>query len=117
MRHFTELPDAAVRIELVGSRNDLERALRRQVDLLAFPYGDHDKRIVELCKEAGYTRVFHIEPGVTLVGPDEYVVPRVSVSASDSVFEFRLKLLGAYSWMPWASAVKRWISRAKSSVR
>lgn len=114
---LTKLSDAAVRSELEDSRADLERQLSRPIDLLAFPYGDRDERIVELCREAGYRRVFHIDPGVTSLRPDDYVTPRVPVSASDSILEFRLKVLGAYSWMPWASALKRRFSRPRSTMQ
>jgi peptidoglycan/xylan/chitin deacetylase (PgdA/CDA1 family) len=107
---LTELSDAAARAELEGSREDLERELGRRVEVFAFPYGDHDERIVGLCKEAGYRRVFDIDPGVTALLPQEYVIPRVPVSAADSILEFRLKLLGAYSWMSRVSALKRRIN-------
>ena len=107
---LTELSDAAACAELQGSREDLERSLGRRIDLLAFPYGDHDDRIVEMCKEAGYRRVFDIDPGVTTLLPQEYLIPRVPVSAADSIVEFRLKLRGAYSWMSQVSALKRRIN-------
>jgi hypothetical protein len=39
--------------------------------------------------------------------PDEFVTGRIDVQPTDWQIEFRLKVLGAYRWLPHAFAVKR----------
>ena len=60
--HLTTLDEAELREELVTSRVKLETVRDRPVRLLAFPYGDYDERVVRACREAGYERVFMIDP-------------------------------------------------------
>jgi peptidoglycan/xylan/chitin deacetylase (PgdA/CDA1 family) len=93
--------------ELVGSRRKLEVMLNRQVSLFSFPYGYFNKRVVESCREAGYDRVFTALPVLAFTQSDEFVTGRVGVTPNDWPLEFRLKILGAYRWLPFAFSLKR----------
>jgi len=93
--------------ELVGSRLKLEEILHKQVRLFSFPYGAFNKELVRWCREAGYERVFTILPVLAFTGSQEFVAGRVWVEPTDWPLEFRLKLLGAYRWLPSAFALKR----------
>ncbi len=88
--------------EIVESRAKLEKLLGREVRLFSFPYGDFDEQLVECCISAGFTRAFASLPGSAFAEPGEFLTGRVSVKPSDWRLEFRLKLLGAYSWLPLA---------------
>lgn len=92
--------------ELEGSREDLLAVTGRRPDLVAFPYGSYDDRVLDWCREAGYRRAFGVLPRPRL-GEGEFVVGRMAASPLDSPLEFRLKLLGGYDWLPRASALKR----------
>ena len=81
--------------------------MSREIRLFSFPYGAENDRLVDLCREAGYERVFTILPRLALLDPQEYVTGRVVVDPTDWPLEFRLKLLGAYRWLPRAFAWKR----------
>ncbi len=105
--HLAELAEDEIRAELAGSRRELETQLGRRVDLLAFPYGNYDQRVLAVARSEGYQRCFAVSPGVSRFAATEFVIPRVAVSPQDSLFEFRLKLSGAYSWLRWASRLKR----------
>jgi len=59
---MTSLSEEAATAELRKSRIDLEAILGRPVALFAFPYGRHNESLVRWCKEAGYQRVFTIQP-------------------------------------------------------
>ena len=104
-----EIGDNQAREELEGSRTELETALGRTVDLFAFPFGAHCEHSVDLCPQAGYRRVFVTDPGRTRFAEEDYIIRRVLISPADSPLELRLKVNGAYSWMRYASAVKRMI--------
>lgn len=100
--------------ELSGSRRKLKEISKRDVKLLSFPYGAFDQAIIESCRGAGYERVFTALPLFAVTQPHEFVTGRVGTAPTDWPIEFRLKLSGAYRWLPSAYALKRrvrsWIS-------
>ena len=100
------------RRELNESRRVLESAVGRKVDLFSFPYGGFNAELVTWCAEAGYTKVFTTQPVYAFVESDEFVTGRVPVSPDDTPLEFRLKILGAYRWLPYAVALKSQLRRA-----
>ena len=102
-----ELTPSQAKAELGESRRILERILRRPILLLCFPYGSFSDALIGWAKEAGYERIFTTIPQLALSNPAEFVTPRVRVDPTDWELEFRLKLLGAYRWLPIAFAVKR----------
>lgn len=103
--------------EILGSRLKLEQILNQEVKLLSFPYGAFDARAVELCHQAGYERVFTALPVFAFTDPEEYVSGRVGVAATDWPIEFRLKLAGAYRWLPHAYVWKHRILSRFSGQR
>lgn len=104
--HLTMLDEAELREEIVASRVKLATLRDRPVTLLAFPYGDYNDRVVRMCREAGYERVFMIEPRPADPHGDDFVRGRVAVEPSDGRVKFYLKARGAYAWMTYASALK-----------
>lgn len=52
--HLTELSDERLRTELLDSRVHCERMLGSECRSLAYPYGDHDDRVVAATAAAGY---------------------------------------------------------------
>src|SRR5271157_2470642 len=101
------LNEEDVRRELSGSRAQLEKILNKEIKLFSFPHGAFNAKLIEWCREAGYERVFTILPTLAFSDPQEFVSGRVSVEPTDWPLEFRLKLLGAYRWLPLAFALKR----------
>ena len=103
--HLTELSEHDAREELARSMRELTEVAGRSVDLLAFPYGDHNDAVVGLCRDVGYRHVFSIQARTVCAG--EFVRGRVATDASDGKLEFFLKINGAYRWLPIAWAIKR----------
>jgi peptidoglycan/xylan/chitin deacetylase (PgdA/CDA1 family) len=112
-----EVDDTRLREELAGSRKRLEELLGRKISTLAFPYGAHDDRVVEACRDAGYERVFSIVPRHARPDGEDFVRGRVSVEPRDGALEFFLKMHGAYRWMVCASALKRLFRRRRRAAR
>jgi peptidoglycan/xylan/chitin deacetylase (PgdA/CDA1 family) len=104
---LTAMTAEVAKRELVDSRRQLEQWLGREVKLFAFPFGDFNQSLIELCRDAGYSRVFTTLPTRAFTCPDEYVTGRVSVEPADWDIEFLLKLFGAYRWLPYAFSLKR----------
>jgi peptidoglycan/xylan/chitin deacetylase (PgdA/CDA1 family) len=115
--YLTSLPKETVRQELVKSREVLSAISGEAVRLLAFPYGDHDATIIDLCVECGYKQVFTIEPLPVRLGRDVFVRGRAGVEPSDGRLEFFLKATGSYCWMPMVSSVKRKLLRTRHGRR
>jgi peptidoglycan/xylan/chitin deacetylase (PgdA/CDA1 family) len=97
--NFLKLGEEQARFEFRESKKDLEAILGKKVSLFSFPYGAHDSRLVELAGEAGYERVFTVQPRAAFVDFQEVVTGRVAVDPGDWLIEFRLKILGAYRWL------------------
>ncbi len=108
--------------ELLGSRVKLEKLLGRDVRLFSFPYGAFNEETLQACRKAGYDRVFTALPVFAFSGSREFVSGRVGTAPTDWPLEFRLKLAGAYRWLPKAYSLKRQLRAAlgagkKSSVQ
>jgi peptidoglycan/xylan/chitin deacetylase (PgdA/CDA1 family) len=98
--------DGLVR-ELMESRKCLEEILCRKIDLCSLPYGELDLQSSDEFVKAGYNRVFLNVPTYPASNTKKYFMGRISVTPDDWMFEYRLKLRGAYQWLPFASYFKK----------
>jgi peptidoglycan/xylan/chitin deacetylase (PgdA/CDA1 family) len=104
---LTQVEDGEARREIQGSRTKLEAMLDRGVRQFSFPFGGFNEKLVEVCREAGYERVYTTLPAFAFEQRGEFVVGRVRVDPTDWPLEFRLKLAGAYRWLPTIFSWKR----------
>jgi peptidoglycan/xylan/chitin deacetylase (PgdA/CDA1 family) len=103
-----ELSPELARCELLESKGALENLLKREVPTFSFPFGGFSAGLVGLCRETGYRRIFTTLPSFAFLGKsNEFTVGRIRVDPTDWPIEFRLKLAGAYNWLPVAFALKR----------
>jgi peptidoglycan/xylan/chitin deacetylase (PgdA/CDA1 family) len=111
--HFdlTRIPDKQLRCELAGSKQQLEEILNHEVDMLAFPYGAYSDRVGQRTIEAGYKRAFLDIPHRSSEATDGFLFGRVYTDPDDWFIEYRLKLVGAYQWLPAAIRLKRKLLR------
>jgi peptidoglycan/xylan/chitin deacetylase (PgdA/CDA1 family) len=87
--HLTLVSDAALEHELVDSKHRIEEELGRPCRFLAYPYGDHDRRVREAARAAGYEAAFALPIG-TRWG-DRFQIGRVGVWRSDRPLRIGLK--------------------------
>jgi peptidoglycan/xylan/chitin deacetylase (PgdA/CDA1 family) len=113
--HLPSLDSARLDEEVITSRHKLAELLGSDVSLLAFPYGEYDGRVVDTCCDAGYERVFGIDPWPADPSGRDFVRGRVPVDPKDGPLMFHLKARGAYGWMIHASALKRGLARWRRS--
>lgn len=92
--------------ELVDSRQTLERILGEDVKILSFPHGDFSEEILTLAKSAGYERVYSILPKPARFESGNFVIDRVNTNPDEWIWEFRLKIRGAYRWLVYAFKIK-----------
>jgi peptidoglycan/xylan/chitin deacetylase (PgdA/CDA1 family) len=94
---LTTLPDDQLAGELVESRAVLAERIGRPCGALAYPYGDHDERVVEAARSAGYD-VAGTLPG-RLAPTLKLAWPRVGIYHGDDERRFRLKISSAVRWL------------------
>jgi peptidoglycan/xylan/chitin deacetylase (PgdA/CDA1 family) len=105
--HLARIGNDRAITELIDSKKKLEEILKTEVSLLSLPYGSFNEEVAAMSKETGYKRVFLNIPKAPFTKDGDYVVGRIHVSLDDWLIEFRLKILGAYQWLPFAIAIKR----------
>jgi len=89
--HLTEIEnDALLEDELRGSLEEVEQRMGRPCTSIAYPYGDHDDRVVEATRHAGYTAAGTLPARLSGDGPLR--VPRVGVYFEDDDRRFRAKV-------------------------
>jgi peptidoglycan/xylan/chitin deacetylase (PgdA/CDA1 family) len=114
---LSRMSEKALRRELIESKETLEGVTGRRVTLLSLPYGMYDERVIQIAHEVGYQKVFSSDHRP--IGKKDDVIERIPVKPSDWTFEFRLKILGAYRWLPFILGLKRrlYMSNALRNVR
>lgn len=100
--HMPRCSDGELQSELRGSRALLSEIIGREVDIVAWPYGESDPRTRRAASEAGYEVGF----GVAGAGPlferaraaarpparDRFAIPRREVHGGDSRLRRRLRM-------------------------
>jgi peptidoglycan/xylan/chitin deacetylase (PgdA/CDA1 family) len=108
--HFNllRIGEVEAREEIAGSKLELEELLKRRVTELSFPFGAFNENHLQMAKEAGYEQVFSVIPDlITNNVKEKFVLGRVRVDPDDWTLELRLKVYGAYRWLPLAFELKR----------
>lgn len=96
---LTRLDDASLARELGESRHRLAEISGQNVDWLAYPTGDYDRRIAEAAEDAGY-RAAVVESSRGVARP-LYEIPRVGIyDSSRAVLEAKLSGLFRRPWRP-----------------
>lgn len=114
---LTQMTDDQVDAQFRESRRTLEMLLGRVVDTLAFPYGDHDQRVVERARAAGYRQVYTVSPEAIREGASGISRGRTAADPADAPALFALKTRGAFDWMPMASRLKRQLRAVVQALR
>ena len=81
--HLTRLTDAELERELGESKQRIEDEVGRPARLLAYPYGEHDARVHDAVRRAGYAAAFAQWPGSSIRNP--FALPRVSFYRGESL--------------------------------
>jgi peptidoglycan/xylan/chitin deacetylase (PgdA/CDA1 family) len=90
--HLTSLGDAELALELASSKRRLEDELARPCRFLAYPYGEHDRRVRAAARAAGYEGAFALGAR----DGDRFAIPRIDFYRSDGPLRVALKTSGVY---------------------
>ncbi len=100
-------------IELKKSRECLESILRESVTLMAYPYGAHNEKVMELVEDSGYRAAFSTAEGYMENTDNLFSLPRFS--ANIDILIFRLIIHRGFHWYMWIQRCSsRLISKSHS---
>jgi peptidoglycan/xylan/chitin deacetylase (PgdA/CDA1 family) len=88
--HLTGLDDAALDAELGRSKAACEEQLGRPCESIAYPYGDHDLRVADAARRAGYRTAGTLPSRMDARDPLRW--PRVGVYYGDDLRRFKTKI-------------------------
>ena len=104
---LAEVRDSEASEELAESKKQLENITHKAIKTHSFPFGSYEVRHVTMARNAGYDRVFTVDPTISFGTDEEFVTGRIEVDPTDWPIEFMLKLAGAYRWQPYVSHLKK----------
>lgn len=93
----SKLSTTALKYELENSKEELEKAISRNIEAFCYPNGqlsDFSEQVVEEVKKSGYKSAVTTITGFNFLSPKQnpYVLKRISLSASDC-WEIALRIL------------------------
>jgi peptidoglycan/xylan/chitin deacetylase (PgdA/CDA1 family) len=107
-RHFTQLSNVEARHELVESRRLLTNITGETIRYMAWPYGECDERLEQLCTDAGYSAAWSVWKGRNT----RFARWRVPLGRYDNMPRFIAKASGIY-----AHTKAKWHRRAERRER
>jgi peptidoglycan/xylan/chitin deacetylase (PgdA/CDA1 family) len=112
-RLCSSLSPEEIENELRLSAGALSDILQKPVVHFSYPHGVHDDRTEAALIRQGYRSGYTIEPERISSATNPFRRGRFFVSPFDWQIEFRLKLSGAYRWLPAGFMLKRLVTRGK----
>lgn len=116
-RSLGRINTAEAEEEIRRSKEILEKHLRFQTDVFAYPfgsqaYGDFSRRAQEILHDSGYLGACTTVVGSNRGGADPFALRRIPMEERDGPFRVRCKLVGAYDWVgkvktAWQGLVSR----------
>lgn len=82
-----ELPDDAIRNELLNSKLALEENLGHPVEFLAYPTGTYNLHIAGIAKDVGYKGAYTIKYGNVDLGSNMYALERVPIFQTENTMK------------------------------
>ena len=87
--HLPRLSDAELDRELGEARGRVEDEIGGPCRLFAYPYGEHDERVQDAVRRAGYEAAFALSDGASRSNP--HALPRIDLYRRDSLLRATLK--------------------------
>jgi len=95
---LTQLDDHDLRAELVESRSRIEDIIGRKVEILSYPHGKVNRRVLDCAIESGYRLGAGSRFGTNLKNRDFMLLRRTEIWGTDSQDIFQQKCVGAWDW-------------------
>jgi len=101
---LTQVRNDSLQQELAVSKESLEGILGAQVSTFAYPFGDWDARCAAAVQEAGYRSACTTQSGWALHDGDPFAIRRLTISNTDSLSAFALKISLGSNDTRWSRA-------------
>jgi peptidoglycan/xylan/chitin deacetylase (PgdA/CDA1 family) len=109
---WTDLDDAAARLEILDSRLQLSEAAGHEITRAALPLGRYNRRVLARLHQAGYQSVSTSDRA--LARPGQWLRPRFSVHADDTPESIRETVAAATrSWARYVRSTKSAVKRLR----
>jgi peptidoglycan/xylan/chitin deacetylase (PgdA/CDA1 family) len=113
---LTRVSDAELEDEVGGSRTELGERLGTVPDLLAYPYGRFDERVVDCAKRAGYRAAFSVLSGFNRPGCDPFRIRRQDIFGTDTPAMLLRKIRLGTNDGSWRSSLRYAAGRFKQRL-
>ena len=105
---LAEIPLSIAIRELEESRRMLSTITEQPVEDLALPHGSFTATVLQAAQDAGYQRIYTLEPTLHNTANGRHVIGRFLMSPDAWRIEFLLTCEGAYRWLyPWRRLLRR----------
>jgi len=95
-----------IKEELTNSKESLEELLGCPIEDIALPHGSYNEEVLALAQDAGYKRIYTLDPKPVRAREQGPVIGRFSMSPDVWKIEFLLTCAGAYTWLyPWRAVL------------
>ncbi len=94
---LTQLSPAKAFLEIWVSRLELETHLQRSVPVFAYPYNDHNTRVVSLVELAGFQGACIVTPHGDDIRGNLFEIPRLTITSGEQMQTFILVTGQAYN--------------------
>ena len=91
--HLEQLNDNEAREEMLGGKLAIENELGNQERTFCYPYGGHNSRTAQLCKEVGFIAACTTKSGLASGSTDRFLLPRVKIAYRDGLPGFLYRLV------------------------
>lgn len=91
--HLTQCDDRTLREEIHVCRNELEDATGTAIEQFCYPYGDHDDRVVETVRDAGFSDATTTLRGRAKPGGDRLRWPRTAIKNHHGLPKIAMRVL------------------------
>jgi len=99
MMHHLDLrkiDNAQLLKELLSSKQEIEKRIKKPVKALSYPYGGVNKKVIETAKKVGYISGCSSLRGGNDSSQNPYLLRRTEIDGLDNIDDFRDKLNGIY---------------------
>lgn len=115
-----KIPEAEALRELRDSKEAIGRELGRPCEMLSYPFGRYNERVMALAREAGYQAAFALYPSRSNRVDELFALRRKGVYLIDTLFEFKVKVEEPLFWFPLSDLSGRlinWFASGTSLVK
>lgn len=102
-KKLTEYNDKDLDFQLETSKKWIEDTISKKVNLISYPFGAFDNRVLKKVKKFGYEYGFTTRFNFYNNSNDKLRIPRIDIWDTDNVKIFKSKIDGKWNWMRFFS--------------